>query len=62
VQKVVVALLKGKRWWTTGLMIRIDEGEEELRTLVETVEEGIAKRFPNAQIVRRKAVRELFGE
>ncbi|MDI6814543.1 MAG: hypothetical protein QMC90_00450 [Dehalococcoidales bacterium] len=40
---------------------RIEEGEEELGTLVETVEEGIAKRFPNTQIVRRKAPRELFG-
>ena len=45
-----------------GLGIRIEEGEEELRALVETIEEGIAKRWTNAQITRRKAIRELFGE
>ena len=61
-EKVVISLLKGKRWSLVGLSIRNEEGNEELRKLVEVVQESLEKRFPNAQIVRRKAPRVLFGE
>ena len=38
-----------------------EESSEELRKLVRVVEESLKKRFPDAEIVRRKAVRELCG-
>ena len=61
-EKVVVSLFKGKRWRLVGLSIRNEESSGELRKLIEVVEESVKKHFPTAQIPRRKAVRELFGE
>ena len=61
-EKVVVSLWRGEEWSFVGLSIRNEEGDEELRELIKIAEEGIAKHFPHAQIVRRKAARELCGE
>ena len=61
-EKVVVSLFKGKRYRLVGLSIKNEESIEELRRLVGVVEESLEKRFPSAQIIRRNATRELFGE
>ena len=61
-EKVVVSLLRGKRWSLLGLSIRNEEGDEQLRELVATVQRGLKNRFPTIQIVKRNAVRELLGE
>ena len=45
---MVVSLFKGKRYRLVGLSIKN--------------EESLKKHFPGAEIPRRKAVRELFGE
>jgi ABC-type molybdenum transport system ATPase subunit/photorepair protein PhrA len=61
-EKVVVALFKGEDWRLVGLSIRNEESIEDLRKLIKVVEESLQKNFPSTPIVRRKAVRELFGE
>ena len=61
-EKVVVSLFKGKRYRLVGLSIKNEESSEELRRLVRVVEESLEKRFLGAQIIRRKAIRELLGE
>ncbi len=61
-EKVVVSLFKGKRYRLVGLSIKNEESSEELRKLVRVVEESLKKHFPGAKILRRKAIRELFGE
>jgi hypothetical protein len=60
--KVVISLLKGKRWRLVGLSIRNEESINDLRKLVRVAEESLQKNFPSTPIVRRKAIRELFGE
>jgi len=62
VEKVVVSLFKGKRYRLVGLSIKNEESSEELRKLVRVIQESLAEHFPDAEIIRRKAVRELFGE
>ena len=62
VEKVVVSLFKGKRYRLVGLSIKNEESSEELRKLVRVVEESLEKHFPDAEIIRRKAIRGLFGE
>lgn len=45
-----------------GLSLYEYEGTEELRKVAAIIEESLAKHFPNAEIIRSKAVRELFQE
>jgi len=45
-----------------GLTIHEVEGAEELRKVIEVVQESLSKHFPKSEIVRAKKVRDLFGE
>ena len=61
-KKVSISLERGATHRKVGLAIYEDEGDEELRKLVRVVEESLEKLFPSADIIRQRAVRELFGE
>jgi len=65
VKKVAISLerdIKYSKYRKVGLLIYEDEGDEEVQKLIRVVEECLQKNFPSTPIVRRKAVRELFGE
>ena len=61
-EKVVISLEGGDKHRRVGWRIYEDAGDEEMRKVIETVEESLQKNFPNTPIVRRKRPRELFGE
>lgn len=61
-KRVRLWLGKTKMHRLVGLTIYEDEGTEELRKVAAIIEESLAKHFPNAEIIRSKAVRELFQE
>ena len=61
-KKVSISLEQGASHRKVGLAIYEDEGDEELRKVIEVVQESLKKHFPDVQIIRQKAVRELFGE
>ncbi len=47
-EKVVVSLFKGKRYRLMGLSIKNEESSEELRKVIEVVQESLVKHFPSA--------------
>ena len=53
-------LPNGRKHMNGGLHIYEDEGIEA-RKVIEVIQGSLAKHFPDAQIIRAKAVRELFG-
>ncbi len=61
-EKVVISLLRGRRWRLVGLSVKNEESLEELKNLIEVVQESIKKNFYRVEIVRRNAIRELLGE
>ncbi|MCL0092043.1 hypothetical protein M1N59_02130 [Dehalococcoidales bacterium] len=61
-KKVSISLERGQTHRKVGLAIYEDAGDEELRRVIELIQESLAKHFPSATIARQKAVRELFGE
>ncbi len=61
-KKVSISLERGPTHRKVGLAIYEDAGDEELRKVIELIQESLAKHFPDAEIARQKAVRELFGE
>ena len=54
-------LPNGRRHMNVGLHIYEDEGIDVQR-VIEVIQESLTRHFPNAQIVRARAVRRLFGE
>ena len=61
-KKVSISLERGQTHRKVGLAIYEDAGDEELRRVIELIQESLAKHFPSATIARQKAGRELFGE
>jgi len=46
-----------------NVRVHIYEDEDiEVRKVIEVIQETLTRHFPNAEIVRAKAVRKLFGE
>jgi hypothetical protein len=62
VEKVVISLEEGKTHKKVGVLLYCYEGEEELRNVIGLIEDSLGKNFPSAEIIRRRAPRELFGE
>jgi len=54
-------LPNGRRHMNVGVHIYEDEGIEVQR-VIEVIQETLTRHFPNAQMVRARAVRRLFGE
>ena len=61
-RKVSISLEEGKTHKKVGLAIYEYEGEEELRKVIGLIEDNLHKKFPDAEITRQRAVRELLGE
>jgi hypothetical protein len=45
-----------------GVLLCSYEGEEELRKVIGLIKDSLGKNFTSAEIIRRRAPRELFGE
>ena len=59
-RKVSVSLEEGKTHKKVGLAIYEYKGEQELLKVVGLIEDTLHKNFPDAEITRQRAVRELF--
>ena len=61
-EKVTISLWKGKNRRLVGLNIYEDEGIEEVRQVIRITQESLERHFPDAEIIRARAGREMFGE
>ena len=61
-KRVSISLEAGQTHKKVGLAIYEPESKEELKKVIELIEESLHKRFPNVEIARQRAVRILFGE
>ena len=61
-RKVSISLEEGKTHKKVGLAIYEYEDEEELRKVIGLIEDSLHKNFPDAELARQRAVRELFLE
>ncbi len=59
-EKVTISLWKGKNCRLVGLNIYGDEGKEELRKVIEVIQNSLAKHFPNASIIRYGKAKEVI--
>ena len=57
-----INLWTGKTYWRVGVGVDKELGEEELKKVIETIEQSLRRIFPEADMPRRKAVRRLFGD
>ena len=57
-----INLWTGKKYWRVGVGVNKELGEEELKKIIETIEQSLHKIYPDADIPRRKTVRKLFGD
>ena len=58
-KKISISLEEGKTHKKVGLAIY---GYEDMRKVINIIEESLKQNFRGAEIVRQRAVRELFGE
>ena len=61
-RKVSISLERAPTHRKVGLAIYGYEDEEELRKVIGLIEDSLHKNFPDAEITRQRAIRELFGE
>jgi len=59
-EKVTISLWKGKNRRLVGLNIYGDEGREEMRKVIEVIQNSLARHFPNAQILRYGKAKEVI--
>jgi len=56
-----INLWTSKKYWRVGVGVDKELGEEELKKVIETIEQSLRRIFPDADMPRRRAVRKLFG-
>jgi len=56
-----INLWTGKKYWRVGIGVDKELGQEELKKVIETIEQSLRRIYPRADMPRRKAVRKLFG-
>lgn len=54
-----INLWTGKRYWRVGVGVDKELGEDELRNVILTIENGLRKKYPDARMPRRRAVRKI---
>jgi hypothetical protein len=57
-----IILLNGEKYWRVGVGVDKTLGKDTLKKVILTIEKSLHKEFPNEEMPRRRAVRELFGE
>ncbi len=54
-------LPSGRKHMNVGVHIYEDENIE-VKKVIKIIQDSLARNFPNAEVIKSKAVRELFGE
>ena len=57
-----INLWSGEKYWRVGVGIDKALGKKTLKQVILTIEKNLHKEFPNEEMPRRRAVRELFNE